>query len=143
VNGVPGGNAQVGTAASQKDGSINYTAPAVVPTPNNVVQLTITSVDNPSVSIGQNISVENPIPILNAASPNTMNVGPPSTTVVLTGQSFINGAQVLVNGSAVSTTFNSGTQLTASVSPTEAGNLDLQVLNPSPGPATSPILSLR
>ncbi len=137
VNGVPGGNAQVGTAASQKDGSINYTAPAVVPTPNNVVQLTITSVDNPSVSIGQNISVENPIPILNAASPNTMNVGPPSTTVVLTGQSFINGAQVLVNGSAVSTTFDSGTQLTASVSPTEAGNLDLQVLNPSPGPATS------
>ena len=73
VNGVPGGNAQVGTAASQKDGSINYTAPAVVPTPNNVVQLTITSVDNPSVSIGQNISVENPIPILNAASPNLVH----------------------------------------------------------------------
>jgi uncharacterized protein (DUF1800 family) len=57
--------------------------------------------------------------------------------VVLTGQSFINGAQVLVNGSPVTTTFNSGTQLTAAVSPAEAGNLDLQVLNPSPGPATS------
>jgi uncharacterized protein (DUF1800 family) len=137
VNGVAGGNAQVGTAAAQADGSINYTAPAVVPTPSNVVQLKITSVDNPAVSITQNISVMNPIPILNSATPSTLNVGPPSTTVLLTGQKFINGAQVLVNGSPVTTTFNSGTQLTASVSPTESGNLDLQVLNPSPGPATS------
>jgi uncharacterized protein (DUF1800 family) len=137
VNGYPGGDAQVGTAASQSDGSINYVAPAVVPTPNNVVQLTITSVDNPAVSINQNISVMNPIPILTAATPMTLDVGPPSTTVVLTGQSFINGAQVLVNGSPVTTTFNSGTQLTAAVSPTEPGNLDLQVLNPSPGPALS------
>ena len=137
VNGVAGGNAQVGTAASQADGSINYTAPAVVPTPSNVVQLTITSMDNPKVSIVQNISVMNPIPILNSATPTTLDVGPPSTTVVLTGQKFINGAQVLVNGSPVATTFNSGTQLTAAVSPTESGNLDLQVLNPNPGPATS------
>jgi uncharacterized protein (DUF1800 family) len=137
VNGIAGGNALVGTATSQSDGSINYTAPAVVPTPSNVVELTITSVDNPAVSITQNISVMNPIPILNAATPSTLSVGPPSTTVVLTGQKFITGAQVLVNGSPVTTTFNSGTQLTATVSPTETGNLDLQVLNPSPGPATS------
>jgi uncharacterized protein (DUF1800 family) len=137
VNGIAGGNAQVGTATTATDGSINYVAPAVVPTPSNVVQLTITSVDNPAVSISQNISVMNPIPILTAATPTTLNVGPPSTTVVVTGQSFINGAQVLVNGAPASTTFNSGTQLTASVSPTEAGNLDIQVLNPSPGPALS------
>lgn len=137
VNGIAGGNAQVGTATSLADGSINYVAPPVVPAPNNVVQLTITSVDNPAVAISQNISVLNPIPILNSATPNTFNVGPPSSTVVLTGQSFINGAQVLVNGAPVTTTFNSGTQLTAAVSPTESGNLDLQVLNPSPGPATS------
>jgi uncharacterized protein (DUF1800 family) len=137
VNGIAGGNSVVGTAASNSDGSITYHAPAVVPTPNNVVSLTVTSVDNPAVSIRQNISVLNPIPILASASPMTMNPGPPATTVVLTGQSFINGAQVLVNGAAVPTTFNSGTQLTATVSPTEPGNLDLQVLNPAPGPATS------
>ena len=137
VNGIPAGNSQVGTAASNSDGSITYNAPAVVPTPNNVVMLTVTSVDNPAVSISQNISVLNPIPILNSASPMTFNPGPPGTTVVLSGQDFIDGAQVLMNGAAVPTTFNSGTQLTASVSPTEAGNLDLQVLNPSPGPATS------
>jgi len=143
VNGIAGGNAQVGTATSAADGSINYVAPAVVPTPSNVVQLSITSVDNPKVSITQNISVMNPIPILASASVTNLSVGPPSTSVTLTGQNFINGAQVLVNGAPVSTTFNSGSQLTASISPTEPGDsLDVQVLNPSPGPALSTDLIL-
>jgi len=137
VNGIAGGNSTIGTAVSKADGSITYTAPAVVPTPNNVVMLTVTSVDNPTVSINQNISVLNPIPVLTSATPLSFNPGPPATTIVLSGSDFINGAQVLMNGSAVPTTFNSGTQLTANVSPTEPGNLDLQVLNPSPGPATS------
>ncbi len=135
VNGIAGGNAQVGTAVSNQDGSITYTAPAVVPTPNNIVQLTVTSTDNPKVSINQNISVLNPIPILTSANPMSFNVGP--ATVVVQGQKFIAGAQVLMNGAPVPTTFNSGGQLTATLDLTEAGNLDLQVLNPSPGPATS------
>jgi len=135
INGIPGGNSTVGTAVSNSDGSVTYTAPAVVPTPNNVVQLTITSVDNPTVSLAQNISVMNPIPILTSASPMLFNPGP--ATIVLTGSRFINGAQVLVNGSPTATTFNSGGQLTATVDLTQPGNLDLQVLNPAPGPATS------
>ncbi len=135
INGVAGGNAQVGTAVSNPDGSITYTAPAVVPTPSNVVQMTITSVDNPAVSITQNISVLNPIPILTSATPTSFNVG--SASVVVTGQDFISGAAVLMNGAAMPTTFNSGTQLTATISPTEPGNIDLQVINPNPGPATS------
>jgi len=137
INGIPGGNSTIGTAVSNSDGSVTYQAPPVVPTPNNVVTLTATSVDNPNVSVSQNISVLNPIPVLTSATPLTMNPGPPATTIVLTGSDFINGAQVLMNGAAVPTTFNSGTQLTATVSPTQPGNLDLQVLNPSPGPATS------
>jgi uncharacterized protein (DUF1800 family) len=135
VNGIAGGNGVVGTAVSNADGSITYTAPPVVPTPSNIVQLTITSVDNPTVSITQNISVMNPIPILTSATPMAFDTGP--ATIVLTGQKFITGAQVLVNGSPAPTTFNSGSQLTANVDLTEPGNLDLQVLNPAPGPATS------
>jgi uncharacterized protein (DUF1800 family) len=135
VNGVGGGNAQVGTAVSNPDGSITYTAPAVVPTPSNIVQLTVTSTDNPKVSTNQNVSVLNPIPILTSANPMSFNLG--TNTVVVTGQQFISGAQVLMNGSPMPTTFNNGGQLTATLNPTEAGNLDLQVLNPSPGPATS------
>ncbi len=135
INGIAGGNAQIGTIVGNADGSVTYTAPAVVPTPNNVVQLTAVSVDNPAVSISQNISVMNPIPILVSGTPMAFDAGP--ATVVLTGSNFINGAQILVNGSPVTTTFNSGGQLTGSFTPTVPGNLDLQVLNPSPGPATS------
>ncbi len=135
INGITGGNAQVGTVVSNSDGSITYTAPAVVPTPNNVVSMTVMSVDNPTVSTSRNISVLNPIPILTSAAPMSFNVG--SGTVVVQGSNFISGAQVLMNGAAVPTTFNSGGQLTATINPTEPGNLDLQVLNPNPGPATS------
>ncbi len=135
VNGIAGGNATVGTAVAKSDGSITYTAPAVVPTPSNVVQLTITSTDDPTVSINQNISVLNPIPILTSATPTTFNTG--SASVVVTGLKFISGAQVLQNGDPVPTTFNSGTQLTATLTLTQPGNFDIQVLNPSPGPATS------
>jgi uncharacterized protein (DUF1800 family) len=135
VNGIAGGNATAGTAISNSDGSITYTAPAVVPTPSNIVQLTITSVDNPTVFINQNISVLNPIPILTSATPTAFNAG--TAGVVVTGQRFINGAQVLENGTPVPTTFNSGNQLTATLTLTQPGNFDIQVLNPSPGPATS------
>jgi uncharacterized protein (DUF1800 family) len=135
VNGIAGGNGVIGTAVSNADGSITYSAPPVVPTPSNIVQLTITSVDNPAVSITQNISVMNPIPILTSATPMAFDPGP--ATIVLTGQKFITGAQVLVNGAPVSTVFNGGTQLTASLDQAQPGNLDLQVLNPNPGPAAS------
>lgn len=135
VGGVAGGNATVGTAISNPDGSITYTAPAVVPTPSNIVPLTITSVDSPTVSLTQNISVMNPIPILNTATPSAFDPG--SATVVLTGSKFISGAQVLMDGAPVSTTFNSGTQLTATLNLTTPGPFDLQVLNPGPGPSTS------
>ncbi len=136
INGIAGGNAQVGTIVASSDSStLTYTAPAVVPTPSNIVQLTVVSNDDPTVSISHNLSVLNPIPILNSATPTSFAIG--SSTVVVTGSDFINGATVLMNGAPVSTTFNSGTQLTATVSPTQAGDLDLQVLNPSPGPAAS------
>jgi uncharacterized protein (DUF1800 family) len=135
VNGIPGGNAQVGTAVSNPDGSITYTAPQVVPTPSNVVALKITSVDNPAVSIIQNISVLNPIPILNSATPNSLIQG--ANTVVVQGSDFITGAQVVMNGATMPTTFNGGGQLTATVTPTPTGTVDLQVLNPNPGAALS------
>jgi uncharacterized protein (DUF1800 family) len=135
IDGIAGGNAQIGTIVANTDGSVTYTAPAVVPVPSNIVQLTATSVDNAAVSISQNIAVMNPIPILASASPMSFNPGP--ATVVLTGSNFINGAQVLVNGAPAATTFNGGGQVTASFTATTPGNLDLQLLNPGPGPATS------
>ncbi len=123
IDGIANGNAQIGTIATNSNGSVTYTAPAVVPTPSNIVQLTAVSVDNPAISINQNIAVMNPIPILTSATPMNFNVG--SASAVLTGSNFINGAQVLVNGTPVPTTFNGGNQLTATFSPTDPGDLDL------------------
>jgi uncharacterized protein (DUF1800 family) len=135
VNGSTTGDATIGTISHNGNGSILYHAPAVVPSPNNVVTVTAVSVDNPAVSASQNITVLNPIPVLTSASPMSFDPGP--STVVLSGSSFLAGSQVLANGSPVPTTFNSGGQLTASLNPTDPGELDLQVLNPGPGPAAS------
>ncbi|HWA93312.1 MAG TPA: DUF1800 family protein [Terracidiphilus sp.] len=135
INGIQGGNATLGTVVQNADGSLTYTAPPVVPTPSNAVQLKVVSVDNPSVFITRNIAVLNPVPVLETATPMSFSVG--SASVVVQGKDFINGATVLMNGSPVSTTFDSGTQLTATLNLTQPGDLDLQVLNPAPGPATS------
>jgi uncharacterized protein (DUF1800 family) len=136
INGIANGNAQIGTIVANANGSVTYTAPAVVPTPTNVVQLTATSVDNTAVSITQNISVMNPIPSLVSANPMTFDPGV-AASVVVNGGNFITGAQVLVNGTPIQTTFNTGNQLTATFTAGDPGNIDLQVLNPSPGPASS------
>ena len=77
----------------------------------------------------------NPVPTLLNATPSSLNIG--SSTVVLTGANFINGATVLENGAPIPTQFNSSGQLTATVDPTVAGPFDLQVLNPNPGGAVS------
>jgi uncharacterized protein (DUF1800 family) len=130
VNGIAGGNAQIGTINPQGV----YAAPAVVPTPNLVV-VQATSVDNPDSATIVNVQVLNPVPLLLSAAPINLNIG--SSTVVLSGASFINGATVLENGAPVPTQFNSSTQLTATVNPTVAGPFDLQVLNPDPGAAVS------
>ena len=131
VNGIAGGNAQIGTITPQGV----YTAPAVVPTPNNLVVVQATSVDNPNSTMIVNVQVLNPVPTLLSASPNSLNIG--SSAVVLTGANFINGATALANGVPIPTQFNSSGQLTATVDPTVAGPFDLQVLNPNPGGAVS------
>jgi uncharacterized protein (DUF1800 family) len=106
----------------------------VVPNPN-VVVVQATSVDNPNSVTIVNVQVLNPVPTLLSAAPATVNIG--SSTVALSGGSFINGATVLENGVAIPTQFISGTQLTATVDPAVAGPFDLQVLNPNPGAAVS------
>jgi uncharacterized protein (DUF1800 family) len=130
VNGLAGGNAQIGTISAKGV----YTAPAVVPNPNLVV-VQATSVDNPNSTMIVNVQVLNPVPTLLSATPTSLNIG--SSTVVLSGANFINGATALANGVAIPTQFNSSGQLTATVDPTVAGPFDLQVLNPNPGGAVS------
>ena len=135
VNGVAGGNSTSAPPYPTPMAPSPTPRRPSFPRPATSSQLTITSIDNPTVSINQNVSVLNPIPILTSATPMNFNAGPPPSSSQ--GQHFINGAQVLHERLAGSHHLQQRNQLTATLSPTEPGNLDLQVLNPSPGPATS------
>ena len=132
VNGVPGGNAILGTI----DARGLYTAPANLPNPNSV-NVTATSAENPSVSSWAPVTLDNPIPTLTSVSPATVSLG--SFTLTVTGRKLVKGAEVIFAGAPLQTTFNSATQLTATGIATQAqlGTVQVSVINPDPGPASS------
>ncbi len=89
-------------------------------------------------------AVSNPTPILNSLTPSTALPGSPAFTLTLTGSNFISGATVQWNGSNRSTTFLSGTQLTAAIAASDiatAGTAQVTVFNPAPGGGFSNALS--
>jgi len=133
VNGVPGGNSTLGTITSAG----LYTAPPVIPTPSSITVIA-TSIVNTSVSGEAAVSLENPIPSVQSAQPNPLTVG--SFTLTVSGSKFAKGAQVLLDGAALPTTFISATQLTASgtATPAEVGKGTVAVRNPDPGSVVSP-----
>src|SRR5262249_13534072 len=66
-------------------------------------------------------------------------------TLTLTGSSFVSGSVVQVNGAGRTTTFVSGTQLTAAIPASDvagAGSLSITVVNPTPGGGTSSAVTL-
>ncbi|HEY2390218.1 MAG TPA: kelch repeat-containing protein [Candidatus Angelobacter sp.] len=82
----------------------------------------------------------NPVPSVTGVSPNSVGAGASDTTITVSGSSFISSSAVNLNGQPLTTTFVSGTQLTAVV---PAGNLatgavnNITVTNPQPGGGTS------
>ena len=71
VNGIEGGNAEVGTVSS----SGLYTAPAVVPNPYTV-QITSQIAKYPERGPGSvSVQVWNPIPVMNAVNPGGFSEG--------------------------------------------------------------------
>jgi uncharacterized protein (DUF1800 family) len=133
VNGVTGGNPTFGTITSAGV----YTAPPVIPTGPSIT-VTATSVVNTSVSGEAAVALENPIPSVQSAQPNPLTVG--SFTLTVSGSKFAKGAQVLLDGAVLPTTFVSSTQLTASGTATQAevGKGTVAVKNPAPGSIVSP-----
>jgi hypothetical protein len=130
VNSVADGNAALGTI----DSSGNYTAPASLPNPNTIT-VTATSAADTSESANSAVTLWNPTPAMSGINPASANTGSISLTV--TGTNFVSGAQVLLNGTALTTTFVSSTQLTASGNEATAGTYPVTVSNPNPGGSTS------
>jgi uncharacterized protein (DUF1800 family) len=79
----------------------------------------------------------NPVPIVSGASPASIPVG--TFTLTVTGSEFVSGAQVMFGGLALTTTFVSSTQLTATGTATagQVGTVTVTVSNPNPGSAGS------
>ena len=131
VNGIPGGNADIGTISSNG----LYTAPGIVPLPNNQVTIGSSAEIYPASKGNYGVSVLNPIPIVTTITPGAFSEG--MAQIIVNGSAFVYGAQILWNGVAVPTTYMSGTQLVAVITENTPGTYPVTVVNPDPGSASS------
>jgi hypothetical protein len=108
VNGVAGGSAATGTISA----SGLYTAPSTLPSPNTV---TIAAVNAAATAPGTLVeTILNPIPTVSSATA-TQSGTTTTYNIDVMGTGFINGAQIEIAGSPVTTNFVSSTELTAAV----------------------------
>jgi len=114
----------------QVSASENDPAPA-----NNLATSTVTTTGN----------AYNLVPALTAVTPDAIVSGSGDTQITLTGNNFSPAAVVLFNGTALTTSFSSATELTATVPAsdlTKLGWAPLSVTNPAPGGGTSAAIPL-
>ena len=132
VNNQAGGTSVLGfiTAAGA------YQAPPMAPNPNTIT-VTATSVADPTKSATSTVTALNPIPVLTGVNPNSVGVG--GFLIAVTGSGFVNGSKVNFGGQALTTTFVSATNLTATGTATasQTGSVQVTVTNPDPGGSTS------
>lgn len=85
-------------------------------------------------------SINNPVPNATSLSPASATAGGAKFTLTVNGTRFVSGASVLWNGAALTTTFVSKAQLTASVPAADIatpGTAAVTVSNPTPGGGAS------
>jgi len=93
------------------------------------------TVKNPSgaTSGAATFIVNTPIPTITTISPNSATAGSSAVTMTVTGTNYISGSTVYWGTTALTTTYNSGTQLTATIPSTlltSAGTGTITVHNP-------------
>jgi hypothetical protein len=136
VNGTAGGSGALGTI----DSTGKYSAPPALPSPNTITLKAVSAADS-TKSATSVVTLLNPTPVLTGISPSATNLG--NYTLTITGSNFVSGAQVLMNGAALSTTFVSSTQLTATGNATSSGNFSATVENPDPGSSISSAINFQ
>jgi uncharacterized protein (DUF1800 family) len=118
-----------------------YTPPSVMPA-NKTVTITA-STTSPVVSATYTLTLGNPIPVVAGTSPNQAVEGG-TVPITISGSAFVPGTVILVNGAAVSTTYQSANVVVAQV-PGPAGstaNLSIKAKNPAPLGGTSAAMQL-
>jgi alpha-D-ribose 1-methylphosphonate 5-triphosphate synthase subunit PhnH len=103
------------------------------------------TVTNPAPGGGTSNSltftVNNPRPTITSLSPSSATAGGPLFTLTVNGTNYVTTSVMNWNGAALTTTFVSGTELTASVPASDiaaAGTFKVTVSNPAPGGGNSP-----
>ncbi|HMK20874.1 MAG TPA: DUF1800 family protein, partial [Terriglobales bacterium] len=137
VNSAPGGNSVVGTIST----SGLYTAPAVFGG-GGTVTISAPSADDPASNNAPSyVTLLSNLPVVTSVLPTPVPVG--NFTIAVSGQNFINGAQVIFGGTMLTTTFISSTSLSASGTSSTGGTVAVQVINPGTGSPTSNSLQVQ
>jgi hypothetical protein len=136
VNGVAGGSAATGTISS----SGSYVAPNTVQASNIVTVGAVSSADATAAG-SSTVTLQNPVPVLTSIAPTSVPAG--AFAITVNGSGFVSGAQVLLAGSPLATTFVSSSQLSATGNEASAGTFSMAVMNPNPGSATSASQNLQ
>lgn len=119
-------------SATQAHATVPATVVASPGTVSVAVSNSATAVTNtlPLTVTGTSIG---PAPTLTALTPNTSPAGVSSLALSVTGTNFVSGSQILWNGNAMTTTFGSSTQLSATIPGSyfsSIGTANVYVLNP-------------
>jgi uncharacterized protein (DUF1800 family) len=138
VNGITGGSAAAGTISTTG----LYTPPSAIPA-TNPVTITAISVAAPTASATASEAVWNPLPTVTTAV-ISQNYGAATGLLTVTGTGFVAGAQIQAAGALATTTVVSSTVLQATVPiGTGASTVAVDVVNPNPGSATSPVATAQ
>ena len=117
------------------------TIPASCLTTPGTFYITVSNVSTGGgISDPQAVTVNNTTPSLSSISPTSANAGSSDTTLTLTGTNFSSTAIVNWAGAPLSTTYGSGTSLTATIPAADmatAGSYSVTVTNPGSGGGTS------
>ena len=136
---IKGTSDQAITWTLQGAGSLSgaiYQAPATMPA-NASVTIMAALTDNPAVTCSYSFTLVNPIPVIYNIS-GQLKIGA-TNPVTITGDGFIPGTTVLVNGTAVQSTYQSSGSLLAQVpvAISASGTLPVVLQNPAPVGGTS------
>lgn len=85
------------------------------------------------------------MPVLSGSEPARLAPGSRDLIITLTGKGFVNGSVVHINGSARTTAFKDSAHLSATLLDADVaheGQLNVTVINPTPGGGTSEPLAL-
>jgi len=120
-------------ASGSGNGTVNYSVATNTGASQRSGTMTIAG---QTFTVTQSGAAANPTPSLTGINPNSATAGGAAFTLTINGSNFVSGAVVRWNGNDRTTTFVSGTQLTAQIPAANiaaAGTANVTVFNPAPG----------